>query len=60
MLKKEFNTVSQSHSPSVQMKDDKQMHFYTGLPSYIAFTALLSLLSSVMPSSVQHGGVISL
>ena len=46
--------MSQSHSPTIQMKDDDdQIHFYTGLPSYIAFTTLLSLLSSVMPSSEQ-------
>lgn len=58
MIKNELETVSQSHSPSVQMKgDDKQIHFYTGLPSYIAFTNLLSSSSSVILSSEQHGGI---
>jgi len=58
MIKSELETVSQSHSLSVQMKDDdEQIHFYTGLPSYIAFTTLLSLLSSVIPLSEQHGGI---
>ena len=58
IMKNELETVSQSHSLSVQMKDDdEQIHFYTGLPSYVAFTTLLSLLSSVIPSSEQCGGV---
>jgi len=38
------------------MKDDnEQIHLYTGLPSYVAFTTLLGLLSSVMPPYEQHG-----
>ena len=35
--------------------DDEQIHFYTGLPSYVAFTTLLSLLSSVMPPYEKRG-----
>ena len=55
MIKSELETVSQSHSLSVQMKDDdEQIHFYTGLPSYIAFTTLLSLLSRYQSNMEEY------
>ncbi|XP_065914072.1 uncharacterized protein [Dysidea avara] len=56
MIKEELKIASRAHSPSLQMKDDdEQIHFYTGLPSYVAFTTLLGLLSSVMPPYEQCG-----
>ena len=45
-LKKELLMAT---SPSAKLKgDDKQTHFYTGLPSYAVFSSLLSLLSTVV------------
>jgi len=45
MLKAEFKTMSQSHSPSIQMKDDDgQTHFYAGLPSYTPYLAYCQVL----------------
>ena len=35
--------------------DDKQVHFYTGLPSYAVFSALLDLLVGVMSKHLSHG-----
>ena len=55
MIKEELKIASRAHSPSLQMKDDdEQIHFYTGLPSYVALTTLLGLLSSVMPPYEQR------
>ena len=56
MVKEELRIASVSLSPSLQMKnDDKRTHFYTGLPSYSAFTTLLTLLSTVIPPYDQRG-----
>jgi len=39
--------------------DDKQVHFYTGLPSYSVFVGLLDLLVGVMSKHLSHGLSIS-
>ena len=42
--------------PSTKLQDDdKQVHFYTGLPSYSVFVALLHLLVGVMSKHLSHG-----
>lgn len=35
--------------------DDHQVHFYTGLPTYSVFVALLNLLVGVMSKHLSHG-----
>ena len=43
MVKEELRIASVSLSPSLRMKDDdEQTHYYTGLPTYAAFTTLLT------------------
>ena len=42
--------------PSTKLQgDDKQVHFYTGLPSYSVFVTLLNLLVGVMSKHLSHG-----
>ena len=42
--------------PSERLQnDDHQVHFYTGLPSYSVFIALLNLLVGVMSKHLSHG-----
>ena len=54
MVKEELRIAS--ITPSLQMKsDDQRTHFYTGLPSYSAFSTLLSMLSTVIPPYEQRG-----
>ena len=46
--------------PSTKLQgDDKQVHFYTGLPSYSVFVSLLNLLVGVMSKHLSHGLSIS-
>ena len=57
MVKEELQTASVLLSPSLRMKDDdEQTYFYSGLPSYSAFTTLLALLSTVLPP-YEHRGI---
>ena len=57
MVKKELWIASVSLSPSLCMKDDDdQTYYYTGLPTCVAFTTLLSFFSSVLTLN-EHRGV---
>ena len=41
-------------------RDDEQIHFYTGLPSYLVFEALLTQLSSLVSKMSSVGAGLSL
>ena len=57
MVKEKLQTASVLLSPSLRMNDDdEQTYFYSGLPSYSAFTTLLALLSTVLPP-YEHRGI---
>ena len=53
------NELRATHPSTKLQGDDKQVYFYTGLPSYSVFVSLLNLLVGVMSKHLSHGLSIS-